>query len=342
MSDKLKYTITPFNHTKTGEQLFNLQLADRVTMDSYKNIVSGFARVFGSKTGDGSYMYYWAKAGGFIFKKNPEVENKVALEAILVGDIDSSKEAKKREPKVPKSDTFKVPDKSEWDKLPRKRFDTAETAKLVREALKREFPNTKFSVKSIVYSGGSSIRVSYVNGEQQDRVKKVTDYFEGADFDGMQDMKVYRDDVPVYWEGKWYIGNMGADYIFVAREYSDKYSYELVNGIDLNANPNPTLDEQMENLIERGRSSNRRDIYEFIKRPDEYEIIISQNSLGEYNFDKPLAKQGISFTREFLPDYKEKIIVKRPVSVPDEATEKRKTELALRAKARIRILALKN
>lgn len=345
MAEKLKYKITPFNHTKTGEQLFNLQLADRVTMDSYKNIVSGLARVFGSKTGDGSYMYYWAKVGGFIFKNNPEQNNKVALESILVGDVDTSKDAKKREPKVSKTDTLKVPDQSQWKDLPTRYFSTKEVAKLIREALKREFPNTKFSVNSKVYSGGSSIRVNYIDGEQQDRVQKVADSFRGSDFDGMQDMKVSRDSMPVYWEGKWYLGRMGADYVFVDRDYSPNYSYELASDIDLNANPNPTLQEQMENFFTKSRTGNRGDVLSRIERDDEYEFNIRANSLNEYNFDKPLTNQGVTFTREFLPNYEEKIVVKKPFKTPrkmGEEGEKRKKELALRAKARIRILALKN
>jgi len=344
MAEKLNYKITPFNHTKTGDQLFNLQLADRVTMDSYKNIVSGLARVFGSKTGDGSYMYYWAKVGGFIFKKNPE-NNKVALEAILVGDIDTSKSNKVKAERVQKDSKLKVPDQSEWKDLPTRYFSTKEVAKLIREALGREFPNTKFSVRSSVYSGGSSIRVSYVDGEQQNRVKKVAHYFEGSDFDGMQDMKISRDSVPVYWEGNWYMGRMGADYVFVDREYSPKYSYELVSDIDLNANPNPTLEEQMENFFTKSRTGNRGDIRSRIERDDEYEFDIDQRSLNEYNFDNPLANQGITFTREILPNYLQRIIVKKPFKTPrkmDEESEKRKKELQLRAKARIRILELKN
>jgi hypothetical protein len=42
-----------------------------------------------------------------------------------------------------------------------KYLTTAETASLVRAALKDSFPGVKFSVRSHVYSGGSSIRVSY-------------------------------------------------------------------------------------------------------------------------------------------------------------------------------------
>ena len=40
----------------------------------------------------------------------------------------------------------------------------AETAKLVRAALKKAFPGVKFSVKSSVYSMGASIRVGWTDG----------------------------------------------------------------------------------------------------------------------------------------------------------------------------------
>ena len=41
---------------------------------------------------------------------------------------------------------------------------TAETAKLVRERLKAEFPGVRFSVRSQSYSGGSSIHVGWLDG----------------------------------------------------------------------------------------------------------------------------------------------------------------------------------
>lgn len=67
----------------------------------------------------------------------------------------------------------------------------AETAKLVRGALKVAFPGEKFSVRSDTYAGGASIRVGWTDGPTEHEVRKVTDLYAGADFDGMVDLKVY-------------------------------------------------------------------------------------------------------------------------------------------------------
>lgn len=62
---------------------------------------------------------------------------------------------------------------------------TAETAKLMRAALKAAFPATKFSVRS---HRGSSINVYWTDGPTTARVKAITGQFEGGGFDGMIDM----------------------------------------------------------------------------------------------------------------------------------------------------------
>jgi hypothetical protein len=49
-------------------------------------------------------------------------------------------------------------------------LSTAETAALMRKALKTAFPNVKFSVVSKVYTGGSSINVSYQGIDHWDAI----------------------------------------------------------------------------------------------------------------------------------------------------------------------------
>lgn len=92
----------------------------------------------------------------------------------------------------------------------------AETAKLIRQALKESFPGVKFGVRSKTYSGGASITVRWQDGPNSQQVKAVTDRFEGAYFDGQIDYKGYRnhllDGKPV---------SFGANFIFAEREYSD-------------------------------------------------------------------------------------------------------------------------
>src|SRR5258708_4615830 len=91
----------------------------------------------------------------------------------------------------------------------------AETAKLVRSELAKRFPGVKFGVRSKVYSMGASIDVRYVDGPPTAEVKVVTDRFEGATFDGMQDLKSYHDSV-LHGEAV----SFGADFIFVWRDLS--------------------------------------------------------------------------------------------------------------------------
>lgn len=98
----------------------------------------------------------------------------------------------------------------------RKYLSCAETAKLVRQAVKEAFPGIKFSVRSSVYSGGASIDVSWIDGPTGKQVDAVVQNFSGAYFDGMIDYKGSRyhklDGQPV---------SFGADFIFAKRDYSD-------------------------------------------------------------------------------------------------------------------------
>ena len=95
---------------------------------------------------------------------------------------------------------------------PTRYLSCAETAKLIRQALKEAFPEIKFSVRSSVYSGGASIRVNWNEGPTSDQVKAIAD----AGFDGMQDLKTYKrktlNGEPV---------SFGADYVFVGRDVPD-------------------------------------------------------------------------------------------------------------------------
>lgn len=68
-------------------------------------------------------------------------------------------------------------------------LSVTESAKLLRAALKREFPGVKFSVRSESYSGGSSIRVAWLDGPTRKRVQALCDRHKAADFDGMIDME---------------------------------------------------------------------------------------------------------------------------------------------------------
>lgn len=67
----------------------------------------------------------------------------------------------------------------------------ADTAKLIRIALRDAFPGVRFSVRSKTYAGGASITVGYTDGPDVLDVRRVVDGFSGKDFDGMIDMGIY-------------------------------------------------------------------------------------------------------------------------------------------------------
>lgn len=97
-----------------------------------------------------------------------------------------------------------------------KYLSCAETAKLVRAALKEAFPAIKFSVKSSVYSGGASIRVKWTDGPNSDQVETITSRFCGGYFDGSID---YKGSVYGLMDGQKV--HFGADFIFCNRDLSD-------------------------------------------------------------------------------------------------------------------------
>jgi len=68
----------------------------------------------------------------------------------------------------------------------------AETAKLIRAALKKTFPGQKFSVVSESYSGGACININYTGGPATSAVKAITNAYTGGGFDGSIDMAYCR------------------------------------------------------------------------------------------------------------------------------------------------------
>lgn len=91
----------------------------------------------------------------------------------------------------------------------------AETAKLVRAALKEAFPGVKFSVRSSVYAGGASINIAYTDGPSASQVEGIAKAFQGAYFDGMTDYKGSNYNTLDGQEVRF-----GADFIFVNRKFT--------------------------------------------------------------------------------------------------------------------------
>lgn len=67
-------------------------------------------------------------------------------------------------------------------------ISTADTTKAIRLALREAFPGVKFSVRSSVYSGGSSIRIGWTDGPTEKAVNAVAGVFSSSGFDGSIDL----------------------------------------------------------------------------------------------------------------------------------------------------------
>ena len=104
-----------------------------------------------------------------------------------------------------------------------------ETAKLLRKALKAEFPGQKFSVRC---TNGSSIRVGWTDGPTSADVQAVTSLYNGATFDGMQDLREYHDSILVDEDGTPQVVHFGADFIFTEREISQKWRDVIARQIE--------------------------------------------------------------------------------------------------------------
>lgn len=72
---------------------------------------------------------------------------------------------------------------------------SANCATAIREELKKEFPNVKFSVKSSNFSGGDSVNVEWSNGPTTLEVSKFTSKYQYGRFDGMTDSYEYSNSI---------------------------------------------------------------------------------------------------------------------------------------------------
>lgn len=105
-------------------------------------------------------------------------------------------------------------------------FSCADTARLVRAALKEAFPAVRFSVRSKTYSGGASINVEWTNGPSGADVKAIVGRFEGSYFDGMTDYKGSN-----YNEINGEAVTFAADYVFTSRRYTAPVLTGIVSSV---------------------------------------------------------------------------------------------------------------
>lgn len=91
-----------------------------------------------------------------------------------------------------------------------------DVAKVARRELKKAFKGTKFTVRTDLYAGGSSIRVRWSDGPTVDEVNEIVGWMHGGNFDGMTDSMSYHDSV-LFGE-KVHFGNT---FIFTNRDVSE-------------------------------------------------------------------------------------------------------------------------
>jgi hypothetical protein len=95
----------------------------------------------------------------------------------------------------------------------------ADTAKIMRQSLKAAFPDTKFSVRSSLYSMGSSIHVSWIDGPTVKAVDAIVDSFAACWFDGMDDSTHYNPAMVI--DGRRM--DSGANYVSTSRRFSPAF-----------------------------------------------------------------------------------------------------------------------
>lgn len=100
----------------------------------------------------------------------------------------------------------------------------ADTAKLLRQALKGSFPSVKFSVRSKTHSGGASINVDWTDGPLAKNVEAVAKHYAGCTFDGMIDLKGYH--ASALRSGE--VVHFGANFVFCHRNLSPAFQAQLL------------------------------------------------------------------------------------------------------------------
>lgn len=149
------------------------------------------------------------------------------------------------------------------DKAERKANKTitghALVAKLIREELKRKFPETKFRVKSSSFSMGNSVDIYWIDGVNDDAVRDVVMKYQGGHFNSMEDLYEYHEAPKVVTpDGK--IEELPTvKYVSMHRDWSEKAENEII--------------EYLESIKEHDPYSN--DVYKMFRHIDytkEYDL----------------------------------------------------------------------
>jgi hypothetical protein len=106
----------------------------------------------------------------------------------------------------------------------------AAAAAAIRRELKASFPDTSFSVRSSVFSGGDSVDIAWTDGPSLKAVNALVGKYQEGHFDGMQDLYEYsnsRSDLP---QVKYVMPQREISYELaskVADELNEKYGTSL-------------------------------------------------------------------------------------------------------------------
>ncbi len=94
-------------------------------------------------------------------------------------------------------------------------------AKNLRTQLRKAFPGVKFSVTTDRFSGGDSLRVSWVDGPAVDRVESLACQYKAGSFDGYDDLYTYQ-------RTAWTEAFGDAKYVSCSRDYSPQIAAWLL------------------------------------------------------------------------------------------------------------------
>jgi len=103
----------------------------------------------------------------------------------------------------------------------------SQTAKEIRKELKKNFPETKFSVRSKTFAGGDSVNVDWTDGVTEDQVNEIIKKYQEGHFDGMRDLYEYsndRKDIPQ------------VRFVFAERNLSEDFKNAIANAFEIQRN----------------------------------------------------------------------------------------------------------
>lgn len=108
---------------------------------------------------------------------------------------------------------------------------TPTAAKMIRNELKENFSDTKFSVRSKSYSGGSSVTIYWTDGPKSAEADSIVSKYQYGHFNGMEDIYEYSNTDENLPQTK---------FVMTQRTMSDETRDDIINtieklyGVDLN------------------------------------------------------------------------------------------------------------